>query len=271
MMTRSRGRAAAKRTTSKSRSRSRRARSVVASPRRRRSPPQLVFAFTTAVPTYETMNKSNQLDTVGIVARTSSLFAGAKAEVEKLLLINVCRGSVRADYVLETFGRKRKSITHIALILDSTKTPKGFITLHQRNRYAFIDVLCAMPGYGLPLMTSTLQWADDSNVTDVELHALPSVLFFYQRFGFNFRPSCDVPSVGFSDEDMAMYKEYSTANNISTYSDAANDPYTVQFLQFLQQQSLNVKKGMCPPSASADEIAVNDCAVDGYEMHKCKL
>ena len=201
---------------------------------------------------------------ITIVSRTNDLFGNAVGSIYRLLVNNICRDQVDPDYVEKSLRRRYEPITHVAVLTDSTEA-KAFLTMMKEGSKVFIDVICSQPGFGKTLILGVLKWIDDNRVTDVELHALPGVLFYYQQYGFNFRKSCtDAPTV-FGAEDKSLY----LAQKIQFFNEAQTNPIAVQYLKMLQEQNLNIKKEKCPANASAKDIADNNCARDGYEMHRC--
>jgi hypothetical protein len=202
---------------------------------------------------------------VNIVPRTNDMFPTAVNTIKTLLVKNVCRDQVRPGYVRDSLS-PYAAVTHVA-VLFANEDAKGFMTLVRTGHKLFIDVICADPGFGKPMILSVLKWADDNSITDVELHALPGVLFYYQQYGFNFRKSCNDGSFVFSPEERTEY----LSQKIQFFNEAENNPIAIQYLKMLQQESLNIKKGPCKPDATLEEISRNKCSEDGFEMHRCAV
>jgi hypothetical protein len=207
-----------------------------------------------------------------IVPRDNEYFDMAVSKIYAMVRKDICREQVRPKYIYDSLRPPRgtSAITHVAILFEGDNA-KGFMTLAKDGLNLFIDVICAEPGYGKPMILSVLQWSDASGIRDVELHALPGVLFYYQQYGFNFRKSCADDPVIFSAEDKQQY----LAQKILHFDDAERNPVALQYLKMLQEHSINVRNTddrgnpNCGPSASVEEIASDHCAMDGYLMHRC--
>jgi hypothetical protein len=207
---------------------------------------------------------------VNIVPRTNDLFGNAANTIYTLLENNVCRGQVDVSYVTAGLRLRSSPVTHVAVLFQANE-PKGFMTMVRNESKLFIDVICSEPGFGKPMIVSVLSWADTARIRDVELHALPGVLFYYQQYGFDFRKSCSDKPVVFTPEQRAEY----LSQKIQFYNEAENNPIAIQYLKLLQERSLNLKRydrkghAICGPEASLEEISNKQCAEDGYMMHRC--
>jgi len=93
----------------------------------------------------------------------------------------VCKsadGEVDPEYVRDVAIKK----ADVIILADG-----GFLLAELKNTNMYISVVCAnKPGVGKAMILRTLQIGREHGMTHTSLHALPSVLKYYPRFGFSF-------------------------------------------------------------------------------------
>lgn len=184
-----------------------------------------------------------------------------------------CNGQVSADYI-----KGHSALCSIFILFRNTTENKivGFITSYIRdpgNDY-FIDVICSS-GYGkYQLKFFTDFFYLHGGAKSVSLAALPHVLYYYKKFGYQHKHSCaDDP---FAQPDFGK----ATPKNMNS---AFADPNFKQYMSDLQRHQYAAKKypqmgpngkpfDLCKTTSS--DIPLTDeqlkiCAIDGFYMKHC--
>lgn len=154
-------------------------------------------------------------------------------------------------------------------------TPQGFVMAMPDSEGIYLDVICATPGYGRPLLEAFMHFVHAINPrAAITLSALPTVLTYYPAFGFNFRKNCSDGPIEFPPKIAQRLGDRRKAKTLpKNISEAYMDPDVSDALLFLQENQLNVyKAGPCgSPKISKSSIRKHDCGLDGYTMKKCPI
>jgi hypothetical protein len=182
-----------------------------------------------------------------------------------------CNGQVSFQYI-----KGHQALCSIFILFRNTTENKivGFITSYVRdpgNDY-FIDVICSS-GYGkYQLKFFTDFFYLYGGAKSVSLAALPHVLYYYKKFGYQHKHSCD--SDPFPQPDFGK----ATPKNMNS---AFVDPPFKQYMSDLQKHQFAAKKypQVGPDGAMFDLCKSNSmpltdeqlkiCAIDGFYMKHC--
>jgi hypothetical protein len=225
-----------------------------------------------------------------------------EAKINKEILKNLikdihrytCTDSVRTSYVNKQFSENQlymilfdtsDQTANTILERDSTNAvissikgkPVSFILGHtnyrdDNNKYskeAYLDVICACPGSGRYLLQYFIDFAETNRYKAVSLKAIPTVLTYYPKFGFEHRHSCKksekviIPPKELYDEKYRDEK-YKEIDNI--YDD--DDYYKYQML--LRKNGFgDFSDGCTKTKMTKEQFGDNDCGGEGYMMRKC--
>lgn len=205
-----------------------------------------------------------------------------------------CTDSVRTSYVNKQFSENQLYMIlfdtsdqtgNTILERDSTNAvissikgkPISFILGHtnyrdDNNKYskeAYLDVICACPGSGRYLLQYFIDFAETNRYKAVSLKAIPTVLTYYPKFGFEHRHSCKksekviIPPKELYDEKY-RHEKYKEIDNI--YDD--DDYYKYQML--LRKNGFgDFSDGCTKTKMTKEQFGDNDCGGEGYMMRKC--
>lgn len=182
-----------------------------------------------------------------------------------------CNGQVSADYI-----KGHQALCSIFILFRNTTENKivGFITSYIRdpgNDY-FIDVICSS-GYGkYQLKFFTDFFYLYGGAKSISLAALPHVLYYYKKFGYQHKHSCEADP--FPQPDFGK----ATPKNMNS---AFADPHFKQYMSDLQTHQYAAKKypqvgpdgnpfDLCKSSnrpLTDEELKI--CAIDGFYMKHC--
>lgn len=151
------------------------------------------------------------------------------------------------------------------------RQPAAFIMAKMTPGNLYIDVVCGLPGFGGKIIDAFL-WFADRVPADVTLSALPTVVWYYPKYGFSFRKNCSEKALDIPDELKERLNARVRARNAPrTAEDTYDDRDWSDLLLLLQRNGLNVYKGEgCNQNASKQRIKSSNCGVDGFSMSRCK-
>jgi hypothetical protein len=189
-----------------------------------------------------------------------------RAEIQTL-----CHGDLNPTYVQTTI---RESTLILLIYKGSTgntnKVLQGFLLSHKTTDGGyFLDVICAAPGFGSPLLSTFLMLVERGGATYVTLNALSTVLSYYPRFGFEFRKSCDLDKPA-NTTMPAEVSDWIRASKPNVDTLKAHPPFRA-FLDDVRRLGYAVDT-----DNDCDDLTIpmNDfmerrCNASGFEMRRC--
>ena len=137
---------------------------------------------------------------------------------------------------------------------------KGYILANQGADEVHLDVICAKPGFGKPLMEAFVREFSHKNI---RLNALSNVLSYYQQYGFHFGSKCGDPRLHYLD-NLATSVTPGSFDAHTLENAYRNRPEVRRLLNSLKSEHLNVNKASCKAHEKT-------CfASDGFRMVRCR-
>ena len=183
-----------------------------------------------------------------------------------------CKGQVSPQYITD-----HQALCNIFILFRNTTKNEivGFITSYTRGEGGddyFIDVICSA-GYGkYQLKFFTDFFYLYGGAKSVSLAALPHVLYYYKKFGYEHKHSCaDVPfpQPDFGKDTPANMNSAFARNNFKEYM---SDLQTHQFSakKYYRQNPENGSSfDVCKSPVPLDKEDLRICAIDGFYMKHC--
>lgn len=165
----------------------------------------------------------------------------------------VVRGFVLADYVKPTATAEDEDDLHIELICANR--PKAVETSKSFS--------------GMTLLTFTMEVARFLGFHTVSLSAIPSVLGFYPKLGFEFRRTCAGPAIALPNKlkTARLQGGDAFAPENSAYADFL---FTLHEAGIEEAHSCKKIKNL-PKEETLDEMQKQHCDSEGYHMAKCGI
>lgn len=137
--------------------------------------------------------------------------------------------------------------------------PMGYLLAYEDGGEVFLDVICAKPGFGKPLMQAFVRTFSHKNI---RLNALSYVLSYYQQYGFHFGSRCGRRNRHLDKLAKTVapgsFDAYTLENAYRTRSKVR------RLLNTLKSENLHVNKQPC------GEKNKTCFAGDGFEMIRCR-
>lgn len=186
---------------------------------------------------------------------------------------HVCDKAVSPSYAIANIKNETYPENNfIMVVVDDDGTDKGVLQSKIDLDYSKIDVVCAFKGFGAKLIAHYIQYFDHFFPNNyMKLSAMPNVLTFYQRFGFEFRQSIRSPVVR---PDFTGYAQVLEAKKLPDVDAAYKYVNVLNVLKYLQAEGINESKAYdgCKANESTNkDIIQNNCANDGYMMYRLPL
>lgn len=191
----------------------------------------------------------------------------------------LCHGIVNSDYVAEAL-KTNTIVVGLLELVGHTRTLKsgtrvnyepelrGFILASETaDGGIYLDIICAHV-FGGEMLKQFVEYAEVMKGSKyVELNALPNVLGFYPRYGFQHRHTCSESSPIAIRDELTQY--------IRTHKPMADVSYTHQPIMeyMLQLHAMGFTAKMTPEcqtvALTPDGFRVANCAENGFKMRKC--
>jgi hypothetical protein len=128
--------------------------------------------------------------------------------------------------------------------------------------HMFLDVICATPGYGTPILRFVDQLTRTLGFKLIELHALPNVINYYRKQGYlNSKPGeCQENSTITMAADTVAQAKFATVN------EALDDEKYNAFLQTLVDDGTAAREY---PACKGTGRTKAGCGYDGFLMTRC--
>lgn len=204
------------------------------------------------------------------------------SDLEARVLPELCRGGVDPGYVKRQIKKNNRYFLLYYRVFELGRgsrmseriVPAAFLLADMQDKKSmYIDVVCAMPSNppmnkhnGTMLIEYAINYARTERLTDVVLSALPPVLTYYPRFGFEHRKSC-ADNVNVTAPAVLRQKALpKTVDGLYTDDD---------FLTYMAQLYLKGYGSDCEIDASTSIqnakhiISQKRCGINGFKMRKC--
>jgi len=189
-----------------------------------------------------------------VVSRRPDNEKGFRAQFKRLRgqLNEMCHQTIAAHYTIDVAS---KESDYLYISFQNGRPVNFAICKHVNAHTLYVQVICALKG-GKALMEYVIADARARRYDRIMLSALPTVINFYRKLGFNPGTKCEQdPEIVQIEKMKRIYGKKMTVYSVST------DRQFKQYLQYL------VNKGLASNKDCGRNV--EECNEDGYYMTLC--